>query len=529
MGIQSYTKRLLKNYNDLSIKKLMNIDNLFIDFNGLIHPCSHEVLATNLVGKSKSSVRKLIIKNCCNALDNAVKFSNPQKLIYIAIDGVAPVSKMLQQRLRRYLTISSDKQYFDKCEITPGTEFMQDLSKELKQYCKKHYKIKVIISDSSVPGEGEHKILEYLRENNNSVAEQVSVINGLDADLIMLTLATQLENLYLMRNEVEIDLVKIYGNTHYLSIGKLRDAFRQDIAKYLKIPGDTNNIINDYILICFFGGNDFLHHLPSIDIKYNGLDTLLEIYWEYLNNSGNNYLTNGSSINFKSFTNFISILVNREPDMIKHIGNCMDNSRTKTRFVSEEAKKKYMDELITPVYDPVKFSQRGWQYRYYQHLFHMDQIDSIDIKKICHDYIKTMEWNLEYYLSGCKNWNTCYQFLHAPTITDIRNHLIDYKIQESQVVHPVSPFEQLALVLPLQSAINILPRNITTILETDLIHFYPMQCGIDYTFCNQRWQAKPVYPQLDIKEITTSIQKELKNCTLKERNRNKIGKVIIIN
>ena len=51
---------------------------------------------------------------------------------------------------------------------------------------KKEYPIKTIISDSSIRGEGEHKIMEYLK--NNFYENDINIVYGLDADLIHLSL-----------------------------------------------------------------------------------------------------------------------------------------------------------------------------------------------------------------------------------------------------------------------------------------------------------------------------------------------------
>lgn len=527
MGIATYTKYLLKTYYGLSVKKLQNIDNLFLDFNGLIHPESHHVLAKDLTGKTRSQVRTLIIKACCKKLDDMVQFAKPGKLIYIAIDGVCPVAKMIQQRLRRFSTFDADKTYFDKCEITPGTEFMSELSKELSRFCKRKYKdVKTIISDSSVPGEGEHKILNYIRASVTDA--EVSVINGLDADLVMLTLATHLENLYLFRDEVESDLIKKFGKNHYLAVGKLRDAFREDINNYLKVPADPMNVINDYILLCFFGGNDFVHHLPSIEIRFDGLDKLLEIYWEFLNNNGNQYLTNGDKINFEQYTAFMKILADTEPDMIKHVGMLMERSRRRTKFASAEAKKKYYDELIDPVYNPIKFLRRGWKNRYYKELFHIERSETKDVMDVCTRYLNTIEWNLEYYLTGCKNWNQHFPYIHSPSATDIYECLKTYTPIELPENVAKTPFQQLMVVLPPQSR-GVLPKNVSSLMDTTLAEFYPIKCGLEDVFCNATWQCKPKYPSPDIQLICDTVAAEIKNCTIKEKNRNKLGKVNIIN
>jgi 5'-3' exonuclease len=79
-----------------------------------------------------------------------INIAQPKKGIYLAIDGVAPVAKMKQQRLRRYKSIN-DKALFDNIKrkhnkaipffwsnsaITPGTEFMVKLTKIINDWAK---------------------------------------------------------------------------------------------------------------------------------------------------------------------------------------------------------------------------------------------------------------------------------------------------------------------------------------------------------------------------------------------------------
>merc|ERR1712168_1540150 len=117
----------------------------------------------------------------------------PRKLLYVAIGGVAPRAKMNQQRSRRFRAAKESqishetksllkkelldrgirlpgpdpkKMRFDSNCITPGTPFMDKLATCLRYYIYDRLtndpgwkNIKVILSDASVPGEGEHKIM----------------------------------------------------------------------------------------------------------------------------------------------------------------------------------------------------------------------------------------------------------------------------------------------------------------------------------------------------------------------------------
>ena len=46
------------------------------------------------------------------------------------------------------------------------------------------------------------------------------------------------------------------------------------------------NFKNDFIFICYFLGNDFIPHIPSIDIKKEGMDIIINAYIHSLERTG---------------------------------------------------------------------------------------------------------------------------------------------------------------------------------------------------------------------------------------------------
>ena len=230
MGIPSYFSKIVKAYRHIlkDLKCLSHVNNLYMDCNSLIYDA---VKNNPTYDKGKSAeYEKELIRMVCSKIDYYVSVLNPQTRVFIAFDGVAPVAKLSQQRDRRYKSwytaqIQRDiegagyKEAWNTSAITPGTNFMRQLNEEVVEYFdkkmrdmhnnsnKKGSTLEYIISSSSEEGEGEHKIFDYMRtypEYHNS-PDTVTLVYGLDADLIMLTLNHLhiTKNLYLFRETPE--------------------------------------------------------------------------------------------------------------------------------------------------------------------------------------------------------------------------------------------------------------------------------------------------------------------------------------
>jgi len=223
-------------------------DNLYVDMNGIIHPCSHPE------GGPQPKCIEEMYNNVAKYLDRLVNVVRPRKVLFLAIDGVAPRAKMNQQRARRFRSAQEAKEQAEVAEkvrqdmiergeqvpkkgkeawdsnvITPGTDFMIGLSEFVRYYVRvriseggKYWKgLKVIFSDASVPGEGEHKIMSYVRRQRtvSGYDPNVShVLHGLDADLIMLGLATHEVNFFILREEV------VFGRRSAENLQRVKEA-----------------------------------------------------------------------------------------------------------------------------------------------------------------------------------------------------------------------------------------------------------------------------------------------------------------
>jgi 5'-3' exoribonuclease 2 len=312
--------------------------------------------------------------------ERVVNMVRPRKLLFIAIDGVAPRAKMNQQRSRRFRSAQDasikeaateriieelkaqgkqvdeslkPKRDWDSNAITPGTPFMDILAISLRYWIV--YKLNtdpgwggmsVILSDAAVPGEGEHKIMEFIRSQRASPAHDPNtkhVMYGLDADLIMLGLATHEAHFTVLREDVffqesnnkgcricgqeghfAAECTGIASLSAELTLGKPKEKsgefdekgkarpqkpfiwlhvniLREYLEAEMFVPGmsfqfDLERAIDDWVFMCFFVGNDFLPHLPSLDIRENAIDTLISIWKNCMGKMGG-YVTCDGTVN----------------------------------------------------------------------------------------------------------------------------------------------------------------------------------------------------------------------------------------
>ncbi|GLC57430.1 hypothetical protein PLESTB_001223500 [Pleodorina starrii] len=328
MGIPKFYRWLSERYPLLNQKLTLTegppeIDNLYLDMNGIIHNCTH-ANRKDIGGVTEEDMMLKVF----DYLEKLIQIVRPQKLLFMAIDGVAPRAKMNQQRSRRFKSamerLKNEEEQrrkgepvpddpFDSNCITPGTEFMARLGKHLRFFIRRKMaedplwqKPTVVFSGHEVPGEGEHKIMEYIRWEKRQPSYQPNqrhCMYGLDADLVMLSLVSHEPHFCLLREVVsytgqgrgqparEVLENPCAENFILFQIGLLREYFELEFGNIkLPFPLDLERIVDDYVLMCMLVGNDFLPALPTLDIAEGALNKLMDMYKEVLPSLGG-YLT----------------------------------------------------------------------------------------------------------------------------------------------------------------------------------------------------------------------------------------------
>lgn len=228
MGIPYYVASLIRSHKDIQTKigsAGLTTDVFAIDFNCFIH---HTLKAENPIGSVVLALRDLLATTV------------HAKTLYIAFDGLVPYAKMVQQRYRRMR--KGEPADFDKHQISPGTPFMKRLATAVRFLFPT-----AIVSDTSEPGEGEHKMFRWFR---TLPPNQQICIYGLDADLVLIALAqSHLGRISLLR--------QMEDETTALSVDALEKVLPVEKEIYIKMS-----------LLCF--GNDFMPNLAMFSLRENG-------------------------------------------------------------------------------------------------------------------------------------------------------------------------------------------------------------------------------------------------------------------
>jgi len=526
MGIPSFFGYIVKNHANI-IKKLssntIHIDNLYLDCNSIIYDVIHNIDFTKIVENETVGILNAV----CAKIDSYIAELKPSNIVYIAFDGVAPVAKLEQQRARRYKSVyqtmitrsvseSSDPDSWNTTAITPGTQFMGKLNEKIEAHYKDPEKFGVsslIISTSKYAGEGEHKLFELIRDCPEAHQDKNTIIYGLDADLIMLSInhLPIAPNIYLFRETPEfiksINPELEPNESYVLDIPELAKTITLDMNNGEE---STINRVYDYIFLCFFLGNDFMPHFPAVNIRTGGVDKMLQAYKATIGGT-RDILTNGTTIYWKNVRKLVQFLADNEEEFLKEETKKRDK-KEKYPLPNITVEDKLNQFLNIPLYDRsiekrINPYKSNWQERYYDNLFNMRPTD-VNIRALCTNYLEGLEWTMKYYTTGCADWRWCYNYGYPPLLSDLIHYIpnSEKEFMVKKPENPVSELVQLCYVLPKQS-LQYLPPNLYKKLTCDYGHWYNTNCTFLWAYCRYFWEAHINLPHIDIYQLEEFVNK----------------------
>ena len=483
--------------------------------------------------------------------------------MYMAIDGVAPRAKLNQQRSRRFRSakdlaeatksqrivpidgadVDAVDPYsgaFDSNCITPGTEFLLRISNCIRYFIRKKIKedplwrnLSVIFSGPEVPGEGEHKIMQHIRDMRNQPGYQPNTrhcMYGQDANLIMLGLVSHEPHFTLLReivdfsggfsrNENALKEVKKFtkqSDFQLLHLSILREYLQLEFAYELDPKTyDLERLIDDFVFMTFLVGNDFLPHMPTLDIGDGAFTLLFDTYKEQRAQWGQGeYLTNAGEIpNAARLEAFLKVIGEAETDIFeeraknevvhlkkqrkwdKRDGKTGRTPSDMELNAQEESKQSdYMSMVQTMMADvslngtktvegwtPMNSSDKDHKGRYYFEKLHLKPTDVEGHLALRKSYIEGLIWCLAYYYRGCISWGWFFPYHYGPMLSDLTNLPEVFSNIKFEVGQPLKPFEQLMGCLPPASA-SLVPkiyRKLMSSPESPIKQFYPEDFKVD--------------------------------------------------
>lgn len=529
---QKFSENIYNIYKGDTIEKYdKEVDNFMIDMNGIFHNSSQKVYkygnfkVKRLIKVNPDNIyinhkkkQTEIFEDVCRAIESQLEIIKPKKRLILCVDGPAPISKQNQQRQRRFRSAfeAPEEQLFDSNCITPGTKFMDFLTKYIDWYIKlkletstKWKDLEVIFSNEKSPGEGEHKIINYIRKYGEM--NETFCISGMDADLIMLSLVTHMPKLYILREDMYVTNLDYY----LINIGNTRN----ELVKLLKWTSPKykfNNVscIDDFVFLCFATGNDFLPHIPSIEIIENGIELMLDVYKQTCSTNGHITYRNkrGVFFNNDSFALFMDIIGSYE--------------KTNLENKLENRKNFYKDELLeknsTQKEDKWEVDIDAYLEDYCKESFGEDY----DIDKISTMYIEGTQWVMSYYTCGVSNWKWLYEYHYAPPASMLVKSIKKFVNPIYPITTPSTTFQQLLCVLPPKSS-ELLPYPYNTILKDEnspLKEFCPDSIKIDLSGKRQSWEGIVLLPMVDFKKVSDVYSKNFDKLSEIDKKRNIMGR-----
>lgn len=372
-------------------------------------------------------------------------------------------------------------------------------------------KLKVVFSNEKQPGEGEHKLIDYIRKY--CTKDQTFCINALDADLVMLSLATFNDKFYLLRDET---FNKSNNFTYsYVSIGELSEK----LVKTMEWSGCGNKekLIKDFILICFLCGNDFLPNIPSISILENGLDIMIDLY-----KSGNAHMVDDDNkILFDAFGAFLKKIGNSEEGMLvqkalnkkNYIPDPLLEQYTETSCIQDDMTRETIELTIVnvPSYKESYYSKKNIKC----------------ISSACHHYLEGCQWVFTYYISGISDWSWVYPYNYAPFAEELAKSITGFVPRQFSKTFPISPFEQLLCVIPPWSS-NLLPKPLNELLSSrEFEKFCPSNVVVNCDGKKFEYEGIVELPIMSVDLVKRSYSRLRSGIEASEMRRNITGKAFI--
>jgi 5'-3' exoribonuclease 1 len=342
-----------------------------------------------------------------------------------------------------------------------------------------------------------------------------------------------------------------------LHLSVLREYIEIDFGLGIEIL-DRERLIDDFVFLTFLVGNDFLPHLPTLDISEHAFDVIFDAYRIVLaEKPDDKYIVKSGEISdISQLEKLFTIIGSKELTILseREVENKAFKRRkfgpqvegTDAAVDNEEGLQKAFDDAFNEMLaldkdiasdnevDSNEQTAKDYRGRYYFDKFKVfpkSSEFSVFMNDLRKAYLEGLKWCLAYYVKGCVSWTWFYPYHYGPMLQDMRqlaevSQRISFTLGE-----PFRPFQQLLGCLPPASA-PLVPKSYAWLMtnkESPLIHFYPNSFEVDADGKKSPWEAVVKLPFID---ETALIEAEALHCspsqlTLDDRKRNAFGKILM--
>lgn len=465
-------------------------------------------------------IKRLAYNWVCRLILDIVKSVAPRDAVIIAVDGAIPMSKIQQQKKRRYkssLDLAANAT-FDTNSITPGTRFMNELDSYMRIFFSENFPAlgvkKLIYSSYKIDGEGEHKIFQYFRDGTLDPDNGgYHVIYGMDADLIMISLVSNIPRLVMARDSIDLkyegDFLNDRRERNNVYIDDLRDAISQEILRDTEHTPETRRAFDDFIIGMMLVGNDFLPKPFSMNMMATATENIIT----NLRNCPP-LVDKRRKIIPQSLIDFLRLSAQDEKRDLVALGKEKFTNRVP---YFNAARIQGTEDIDVPTF------RKGWYANALGPRRPLEGIETVsvstDVMEMCYHFLHGMAWTFNYYTRGMDavSWLWYYPYHHAPLISDLHlaaTVLLQGSDLGSEVLRTapldgemrINFFHQLVCVMPLYSLRHVPPFLRTLWFEdSPILDLMPVGFCIDTTVTFKADNGTPIIPMADYDRIVNAV------------------------
>ena len=437
-------------------------------------------------------------------LEEIIVVAKPTEGIYVSCDGVVCAAKRRQQRLRRFKgpwvaaaepTAKVATESWDQNALTPGSAFMAQLGVALTVAGKRiahKTGLTVVVSTTSEPGEGEHKLLTHMRSLDGL---GTCTIYGLDADLILLSMLLMVDGVHvrLLREAQEFERHGAPAGWRTVDIHALSQA--------IGVTGSDN--IRDFVAAMSLLGNDFLPKSLTYTVRNDGIPLIVSI----LRTTGR--LVVDGAIQRGALIRLVEALAAGEE--VAMTAACVEAIKVRSRHTGgatpdEQALNEWNAQpakwaTILQLYNSNKRALRPDWRQIYRARFAEDSSPAA--------YCEGIAWVWDYYSGRAVDLGWSFDAHLPPLWSDILDTL---RVGAGSVVRPppltyttyLPDWLHLLSVLPADSAKRLLPAKRLALL-TQKPWYWPTQFAFFDVGRTQMWECEvviPIFPEAVLRSVT---------------------------